>query len=47
VEPTTPLRPGLVWVNAGTWRERLAPSDVQGGHCHPTDACTMQSVQIG
>ena len=47
VEPTTPLRPGLVWVNAGTWRERFAPSDVHGGHCHPTGACTMQSVQIG
>ncbi len=47
VEPTTPDRPGLVWVKAGTWRERFAPSEVHGGHCQPTGACTMQSVQIG
>jgi hypothetical protein len=47
VEPTTPERPGPVFVNAGTWRDRLAPARVQSGHCHPTDAATMQSVQIG
>ena len=47
VEPTAPVRPGLLCVNAGTWRERFAPSDVQGGHCQPTGASTMQSVQIG
>ena len=37
----------LVWVKAGTWRERLAPSLVQAGHCQPTRASTMQSVQMG
>ena len=47
VEPTAPVRPGLVWVNAGTWRERRAPSDVHSGHCQPTGAATMQSVQTG
>jgi hypothetical protein len=47
VEPTTPVRPGLVWVNAGTWRERFAPVFVHSGHCQPTAADTMQSVQMG
>ena len=47
VEPTTPVRPRLVWVNAGTWRERLAPSEMHSGHCQPTGASTMQSVQMG
>ena len=47
VEPTTPVRFGLVWVKAGTWRDRLAPSPVQSGHCQPTGACTMHSVQMG
>ena len=47
VEPTTPVRLRLVWVNAGTCRERLAPSEVHSGHCHPTWAWIMQSVQIG
>ena len=47
VEPTTPLRPRLVCVKAGTWRERFAPSLTQAGHCHPTGAGTMQSVQMG
>jgi hypothetical protein len=36
-----------VWVKAGTRRERRAPSAVQGGHCHPTGAAIMHSVQIG
>ncbi len=47
VEPTTPVRPRLVWVNAGTCRDRLAPSEVHSGHCQPTCAWIMQSVQIG
>jgi hypothetical protein len=47
VEPTTPVRPRLVWVKAGTWRDRLAPSEVHCGHCQPTGASIMQSVQIG
>ncbi len=47
VEPTTPLRPGTVRENAGTWRERLAPARVHSGHCHPTGASIMHSVQIG
>ena len=47
VEPTTPVRPRLVWVKAGTCRERLAPSDVHSGHCQPTGAAIMQSVQMG
>jgi hypothetical protein len=47
VEPTTPDRPGLVCVNAGTWRDFFAPVEVHSGHCQPTDAETMQSVQIG
>ena len=38
VEPTTPVRPRLVRVKAGTCRERLAPSEVHSGHCHPTCA---------
>ena len=47
VAPTTPVRFRLVRVNAGTWRERLAPSEVHSGHCQPTCAWIMQSVQIG
>ena len=47
VEPTTPVRFGPVWVKAGTWRDRRAPAAVQSGHCQPTGACTMHSVQIG
>ena len=47
VEPTTPVRLRLVCVKAGTWRERLAPSAVHSGHCQPTRASTMQSVQMG
>ena len=47
VAPTTPVRPRLVRVNAGTCRERLAPSEVHWGHCQPTGAWTMQSVQMG
>jgi hypothetical protein len=47
VEPTTPLRPLLVRVKAGTCRERFAPSLVHWGHCQPTGAWIMQSVQIG
>jgi hypothetical protein len=47
VDPTTPVRPGLWWVKAGTWRLRADPSDAQVGHCHPTGAESMQSVQIG
>jgi hypothetical protein len=34
-------------VKAGTWRERLEPSLVQSGHCQPTGAWIMHSVQIG
>ena len=47
VEPTTPVRPGLVWVNAGTCRDFFAPSEIHVGHCQPTGAWTMHSVQIG
>jgi hypothetical protein len=47
VEPTTPVRPRLVCVKAGTWRDVFAPAEVHSGHCHPTAAETMQSVQIG
>ena len=47
VEPTTPVRFRLVWVKAGTCRERFAPSEVHSGHCQPTGAWTMQSVQMG
>ncbi|HXB38574.1 MAG TPA: hypothetical protein VNU75_12755 [Acidimicrobiales bacterium] len=34
-------------MKAGTWRDFFAPEEVHSGHCHPTDADTMQSVQIG
>jgi hypothetical protein len=34
-------------VNAGTWRDFFAPAEAHSGHCQPTDADTMQSVQIG
>ncbi|HWD54569.1 MAG TPA: hypothetical protein VG346_05570 [Acidimicrobiales bacterium] len=47
VDPTTPVLPVLVWLKAGTWRERFAPSEVHDGHCQPTCADTMQSVQMG
>jgi hypothetical protein len=47
VEPTTPVRPRLVRVKAGTWRDFFAPAEVHSGHCQPTAADTMQSVQIG
>jgi hypothetical protein len=47
VDPTTPVRPRLVWVKAGTWRDFFAPEEVHSGHCQPTGADTMQSVQIG
>ncbi|HXZ62193.1 MAG TPA: hypothetical protein VEG62_05575, partial [Acidimicrobiales bacterium] len=47
VDPTTPVRPRLACVNAGTWRERLAPCLTHAGHCHPTGAWTMHSVQMG
>src|SRR6516225_11515501 len=47
VEPTAPVRPGPVLVKAGTWRERFAPTAVQSGHCQPTGADTMHSVQMG
>jgi len=33
-------------VKAGTWRERFSPSAVQSGHCQPTGADTMHSVQM-
>ena len=47
VDPITPLRPGLVRVKAATWRERLEPSRVHSGHCQPTGAWIMHSVQMG
>jgi hypothetical protein len=47
VDPTTPVLLLDVLVKAGTWRDFFAPSVVQDGHCHPTAADTMQSVQIG
>jgi hypothetical protein len=34
-------------VKAGTWRDVFAPVEVHSGHCQPTAADTMQSVQIG
>ena len=47
VEPTTPVRPRLVCVKAGTWRDFFTPAEVHSGHCQATAADTMQSVQIG
>ena len=48
VEPTTPVRPGLVWVKAGTWRERLRPlGGALAGTASPPAPATMQSVQMG
>ena len=47
VEPTIPVRLGSDPANGRITRVFLAPAAMQSGHCHPTGACCMQSVQMG
>ncbi len=47
VEPTTPVRLGSDPANGRITRVRLAPAAMQSGHCHPTGAWCMHSVQMG
>src|ERR1700722_14855834 len=47
VEPTIPGRLRLAPAKGRITFVRLAPAEMQSGHCHPTGACIMQSVQMG
>ena len=47
VEPTIPVRLGSDPANGRITRFFSAPAETQSGHCHPTCACCMQSVQMG
>src|SRR5580658_3742849 len=47
VAPTMPVRLRLALANGRITLVFLAPAEMHSGHCHPTGAWPMQSVQIG